>query len=311
MSDSLRALLAGIIDYAGLFPPAQLPLEQAVRSYALYRQGTDRWMLGRFICPAARLTELAALGPTLRTATVPWPLAVLGRGGAATPEEFFDGLDADLLALLEFQQAHAVLGTIQVLELRLPAGGDFALANEILPLLDVILPPDVACYLEVASGPAWETRAAAVIATLQDRAGRRTLGFKLRCGGPEASAFPSTERIVFTLQTCAKHSVPLKATAGLHHPLPRFDPAVKTVMHGFINLFAAGVFRSLGPLEDQTLVCLLQDDQPSHFDFTDGLRWQDLSATSDQIARARQLGVVSFGSCSFDEPRDDLRLLGW
>ena len=29
---SVRAFLAGIIDYAGLFPPAKLPLEKAIRN---------------------------------------------------------------------------------------------------------------------------------------------------------------------------------------------------------------------------------------------------------------------------------------
>ena len=37
MSPSLRALLTGIVDYAGLFPPAQLSLDEAIRNYARYR----------------------------------------------------------------------------------------------------------------------------------------------------------------------------------------------------------------------------------------------------------------------------------
>ena len=57
MNASLRALLSGVVDYAGLFPPAGLPLDQAIRNYARYRQGSDAWMLGRFVIPAARLAE--------------------------------------------------------------------------------------------------------------------------------------------------------------------------------------------------------------------------------------------------------------
>src|SRR3954447_588364 len=59
MTASLRALLANVIDYAGLFPPAQLPLDAAIRNYARYRAEPESWMLGRFICPAARLAELS------------------------------------------------------------------------------------------------------------------------------------------------------------------------------------------------------------------------------------------------------------
>jgi hypothetical protein len=307
MPDSLRTLLAGILDYAGLFPPAQLPLEQAVRNYAQYRQGSDRWMLGRFICPAARLADLAALGPTVQASDPPWPLSALGRGGASRAD-FTHGLDADLRDRAAFAQAHSGLATVDVLELRLPADADAALVDETVARL-ATLPPGVAGYLELAPSPDWETRASAFIAALGRRRASRPLGFKLRCGGLDASAFPSAERIAFVLQLCAEHAVPLKATAGLHHPLPRFNPALKATMHGFVNLFAAGVFRSLGPLEDATLVRLLRDDQPDHFSFGDSLRWGDLSATADQVARARQTAVVSFGSCSFDEPRDDLRAL--
>ena len=55
---SLQALLQGVIDYAGLFPPASLSLDESIRNYARYLREPDRWMLGRFICPAARLSEL-------------------------------------------------------------------------------------------------------------------------------------------------------------------------------------------------------------------------------------------------------------
>ncbi len=55
---SVRALLESIIDYAGLFPPAQLPMSAAAQNYAKYRSGEHAWMLGRLVLPAARLAEL-------------------------------------------------------------------------------------------------------------------------------------------------------------------------------------------------------------------------------------------------------------
>ena len=53
-----RALLAGLVDYAGLFPPAALDMEAAVAEYARRRRAPEAWMLGRFVAPAARLVEL-------------------------------------------------------------------------------------------------------------------------------------------------------------------------------------------------------------------------------------------------------------
>ena len=56
--ESIHALLTGAIDYAGLFPPSQLSMEDAVVNVAKYRASEHSWMLGRFVVPVARLDEL-------------------------------------------------------------------------------------------------------------------------------------------------------------------------------------------------------------------------------------------------------------
>jgi hypothetical protein len=66
-SETLRVLMSGLIDYAGLFPPASLDMAAATRNYAEYREGEYAWMLGRFVVPAARKGDV---DPS-------WPLAVL------------------------------------------------------------------------------------------------------------------------------------------------------------------------------------------------------------------------------------------
>lgn len=58
MTRALHILLDGLIDYAGLFPPAALSMEEAVASYDAYRRGEYRWALGRFVVPAERLAEV-------------------------------------------------------------------------------------------------------------------------------------------------------------------------------------------------------------------------------------------------------------
>ena len=58
MTEALRTLLAGLIDYAGLFPPAALEMSEARRKYASYLAGPRAWALGRFVLPAARLDEV-------------------------------------------------------------------------------------------------------------------------------------------------------------------------------------------------------------------------------------------------------------
>src|SRR5688500_20325313 len=102
MTASLRALMAGLIDYAGLFPPAKLPLDASLANYVRYRRGPDRWMLGRFICPAARLAEAGPLLKSLET-DGPLPFAALGRGGN-TAAEFLANLRTDVNEIAAFRK---------------------------------------------------------------------------------------------------------------------------------------------------------------------------------------------------------------
>jgi len=53
-----RALLSGLIDHAPLFPPASLPLEEALEDHRRAHASPHSWMVARFVCPASRLAEL-------------------------------------------------------------------------------------------------------------------------------------------------------------------------------------------------------------------------------------------------------------
>src|SRR5437667_3852352 len=95
MQASVRALCSGIIDYAGMFPPSKLPLDEALPNYLRYRGEAEGWMLGRFICPAARLGELVAFQKDIVALPTPLTVSALGRGGATT-QDFLAGVRADL-----------------------------------------------------------------------------------------------------------------------------------------------------------------------------------------------------------------------
>ena len=80
MSASLRTLLTNR-RLRRPVPPARLPLDQAIRDYARYRQEADAWMLGRFVIPAARLNELAPYHKELFSAGQPFAFTVLSLDG--------------------------------------------------------------------------------------------------------------------------------------------------------------------------------------------------------------------------------------
>jgi hypothetical protein len=60
IAPALRALLANLIDYAGLFPPASLPLGRALAGYHHHSADRRAWMLGRFVIPVIQLPEVPA-----------------------------------------------------------------------------------------------------------------------------------------------------------------------------------------------------------------------------------------------------------
>ncbi len=313
MIPSLHAFLAGIVDYAGLFPPARLPLDQAIRNYARYRREPDNWMLGRFVCPAVRLADLEPFVDELFLPGDVWKIAALGRGGRDA-DDLATGCRVDREAVEAFRERHGEQAVIDVFEVRV-SPDVVAAPGERLPAIHAVLEPSpgIECltvYYELTLAADWRPALASLVGRLAELPGRPA-GFKLRCGGLEAAAFPSAEQVAFTITACRNAGVPLKFTAGLHHPLRHLDRALQTRAHGFLNVFGAGVLASTRKLNEGQVQAIIEAEEPGDFFFDEeGFRWKDWRASTDEIRDAREKAVVSFGSCSFDEPREDLRALG-
>ncbi|MDZ4699505.1 MAG: hypothetical protein SH809_07355 [Rhodothermales bacterium] len=304
--------LAGLIDYAGLFPPAGLPLADAAANYLRYLAGPDAWMLGRFVCPAGQIAALDALLP----AEAPVRLAVLPTGGPDA-EAFFATFEADLAASRAFQDLRGPHAGVDLLEIRLPDA-----------LLDPFEPGDILRFLErlprhvddaglaverlFIEGPVLDPddpRTGLLVGLLHD-AGAGRFGFKIRTGGLHVDDFPAPDALAEAIVACRDAGVPLKATAGLHHPVRSHRAEVGGAMHGFLNVFGAGVLAHARGLDRETLAALLSDTDPTHFTLSDaGFAWSGYHATPTEITHARSF-ATSFGSCSFDEPREELAGLG-
>jgi hypothetical protein len=324
MYASTRALLSGLVDYAGLFPPAKLPLDQALRNYLRYRAEPESWMLGRIICPAALLGELTAFAEDIAKLSTPLALSVLGRGGADA-KEFLDGVRTDLADALKLGERFGGKTAVEAYEVKLPpalceASAEkqlFALVGTAAFVWDKDWRGVVAPFYEPPSARR-ETvqRVMDVLARdaaapeAANRSHCRPAGLKLRCGGSPDS-MPTAEELAFAIVRSRDLCVPLKFTAGLHHLFGHFDPPSQRTMHGFLSLFAAGALSYAQTVPQSTIQRIIEDQDFRHFRFTGtALRWNNLSAPGSQVEIARQTLVTSFGSCSFDEPRDDLRGLG-
>jgi hypothetical protein len=114
---------------------------------------------------------------------------------------------------------------------------------------------------------------------------------KVRCGG---AMVPTITELAAFIRRCREEGVVFKATAGLHHAVRGPDA------YGFLNLLAACVFGD----EEQALA-----DDAFGLD-ADAFRWRGRSAGPEELARVRLELFAGFGSCSFEEPVEDLRALG-
>lgn len=275
--------LAGLVDYAGLFPPAKLQLADAVSNYASYRHGPRSTMLGRFVVPVGKLGDLANAVRQLGSEEPPWEVSVL------VGEDVADGLSRIAEALAE----HLDAAPLRVCSIEAIATGRLK-AN-------LTLPPTVEAFFEIdhrTDPTEWiETAAAAGV------------GAKIRTGGTEASAFPASREIARFLLACARERLPFKATAGLHHPFPDTYPLTyeanspRGQMHGFMNFFCAAALVWQGH-EDATEISALLDCQeiPVWDDERRELRWAGHRLGLDDLATARREFARSYGSCSFLEP---------
>ncbi|MEO8575264.1 MAG: hypothetical protein ABI556_01125 [Gemmatimonadales bacterium] len=291
-----HVLLEGLIDYAGLFPPASLDMAPAVKAYAEYRAGGDSGMLGRFILPASRLDEFAAAAtPFLEASSSRWRLSAIVADNPAKAREAIQAFNSQRT----FADGTSLVVCDSV-ELPVKSPDEISAALDAFPL-----PLEV--YLEIPLQPD-PTVLIAKISNTRARA-------KIRTGGVVASAIPGAEDIVRFIRVCSEHRVPFKATAGLHHamrgsyPLTYDANSPRGTMYGYLNIFLAAAFLEAG-MDDVDLVQFLEETDPAALTVDDaGVRWRSFSITTDELGDTRQLFALSFGSCSFVEPVSEAKEL--
>ena len=283
MSSALRTLLEGIVDYAGLFPPASLDLPTAVRNYQSYRAGDDRWMLGRFVVGVAKLPELRPMIATVRGKEEAWPISVVAPDAAAATSVLRGADDAN--------------ARIESVEVRAGTVADVTLISRAAPKTREV-------YVEVPlDGSTLE---------LLDAIAAAKLRAKVRTGGVTADAFPPATEIVSFIRACIDRNLPFKATAGLHHPLRgnyrlTYEAGAPSgTMYGYLNLFLAAVFMRNGLADREAAELLTETDPGAVIVEEQGIRWRNHEVGLDTIKAVRARVATSFGSCSFREPVDEL-----
>jgi hypothetical protein len=292
---AVETLLSGLVDYAGLFPPASEDMRQALENYASYREGRDRAALGRFIVPIARLKELEDAGKNLMPrgpGSEPWHLSLLiAKDVRAAGEEILK-FNCDHSSTSK--NGHAV---IDVAELKASSVDEIGQQRSELPAF-------LTSYFEVPI-----TGDVSLLIKAIARASGRA---KMRTGGVTPESIPSAQEVIDFIAACRREAVPFKATAGLHHPIRgsypltyERDSAVGT-MYGFLNVFIAAAL-VYSDESEATAIAALEESDPHAFSFRDdAIFWRDKRISTREIEGSRQELAVSFGSCSFREPIDEL-----
>lgn len=313
VNPSLQAFVHRLIDYAGLFPPARLPMAQAVGVCSAFRHGPQAALLGRFICPATRLTELEEEAQErLQDSQGPWRITALAQGGPDRPS-FLAALQEDLVAVRSFPKSPALACRVEVCELRVPESADPA--ELIHAAAEVLARAGLRPFFEIPWAAGQGFLVAALNAIQQTaprfRADGGAPGAKIRTGGVSADGVPSCRQVAGFIAACRQRGIPLKATAGLHQALRHFDESLGAEVHGFLNVFTAAVAAQVAEVEEDELTAILACQSADEFRFQDqALVWRDLHLETRQIEQARSKFAVSYGSCSLDEPVEDLRRLG-
>jgi len=303
MVESLRvkavdALLAGLVDYAGLFPPASEGMREALENYAAYRKSGDHLALGRFIVPVSRLNELEDAGRDLLprgAASEPWRISVL----------IAENVRAACEQMLNFNRHHSLgspdgYAIMDVAELKAANVDDIARQRSELPVSFI-------AYFEIPTrGDV--SRLVKAIARVGARA-------KVRTGGVTPESIPPAKEVIDFILACRRDAVPFKATAGLHHPIRgsyslTYEPDSPVgTMYGFLNVFVASALVYAGERAETAVAALEESDRQAFAIEDDAIVWRGRRITAEQIEASRHELANSFGSCSFREPIDELATL--
>jgi hypothetical protein len=194
---------------------------------------------------------------------------------AAKLSELPDDRPALSVVLSGADDAQLVDGAAGVEAVELVLDGPRPQPADLLAVRRALAPLGVETYFELLFDDGWRDDIPAAIGSIAAMGGR----VKLRCGG----AFtPTVEQVALVIAACREAGAAFKCTAGLHHAVRRGDE------HGFLNILAATTAPS-GGIE----AVLAEED----------------AAALDVSGSDRAL-FVGFGSCSWEEPVDDLVELG-
>ncbi len=307
MTSRFSRLFTHAIDYAGLFPPAGLAMQPMVRNFREYALGPFRHWLGRLMIPWDRLDEFRAKRLALAApdqGDSPWRIGCLLPEFQADSQAHWmrahDAVSEFNRGQSRAQDPHTVIDSLEF-----PCKRADSLATACSTI-----GRELSVFVEIG----WDQPPDAMVSAVV-QAGWQA---KIRTGGVTPEAIPPPARVAQFLRLANSRHVAFKATAGLHHPLTARRPLTYEAgspqgsMFGFVNLLLATALATDSQAPMDSIIDLLQEQDATAIRWhADGVDWQGHELDWAELEQTRRSRFVSFGSCSFVEPVEDLAALGW
>jgi hypothetical protein len=274
-------LFRELFDDASLFPPAALAMADAVSGHLRHQAAWYRATSGPFVCADTRIPELSMAMTAAGVAEL--DLALVLPGGAASLDSAVDAVFADPRLRL------------RAVELPIAASADtMASVSAAAAALERTPLAGAAAFIEIPARQLTADVARAV-------ADHRYLA-KVRTGGTAAEAFPDEPTLAACLATLVAARLPFKCTAGLHHAVRQSATDTGFEHHGFLNVLLS-VAAALTSDQIEEVTAELADPAASR------VAAKVSALDADTVSAVRGL-FTSFGTCSTDEPIEDLVTLG-
>ncbi len=274
-----EVMLEGFIDFAGLYPPANLEMQATVDKWASFLKSEDSWMLARLIIPVNRLDEFKEcaknLLPTLEEEM--WQLSML------LPPAGSDTFEKAVQTTIDFNiESCGAVANVVEFKATTTEEIDFALSilhDDLFPFIELPIEEDPRGLIACLSGS--------------------IAGAKVRTGGITPDLYPASNLLARFIHSCAFAGQAFKATAGMHYPCQHKNETVGVLEYGFLSVLQATAAASIHNATVEEVENILNASEPVFSAFTES-----------QLEQVRAELFNSLGTCSFDDPREDLRKMG-
>ncbi len=272
-------LLRGLLDDAALFPPAALPLPDAVAAHRVHRAAGYAAAVGPFLLAAAGVADLVALLDDEAPDGSVLDVVLVARPGA-DPATLTAARDA-LRDRADVRVVGAELGW---------EDGWRELGLDDLPLA-----------LELPHGEQHDLALADVRSALRE--GLPVVA-KFRTGPTPTWPWPDEAELADLLVLAAALDVPVKLTGGLHHAVRgRYEVSgIGEENHGLLNVLVATSAATSGARREEVAGLLAVRDAPALADLV--AAWPDATATSVRTV------LTGYGCCTVTDPLGELAGLG-